>query len=75
MKLYCVRFYDAQRGQLLSWHASKSEAERTLRLLQATARENGNGSVGPDEVEPMDIPTDRAGLLSWLNLNFDTSNG
>lgn len=76
MRLYRCDFEDADRGRLVSWHANKVEAQRTLRMLQATARENGQlTGIGIELVAPVDIPTDKAGLLGWLNRNFDTDNG
>lgn len=75
MRVYRCKFHDSDAGSLVSWHANKVEAQRTLRMLQITAHQNGKGGLGVESVEPVDIPTDKAGLLGWLNRNFDTDNG
>lgn len=72
MKIYRCTKNDADMGSLLSWHSSKREAEAKLKRHQ---RERGETACGPECVEAEDIPTDRAGLIGWLNRNFDTNNG
>lgn len=71
MKIYRACFHDADEGTCVSWHASKREAERALRELQA-GRETPQGV---EDVARIDLPTDRAGLLSWLNRNLNHDNG
>lgn len=70
MKIYRCTIYDAHEGAMLSWHASRREAEQALRSEQ---RERDEPVVG--SVDAIDFPTDRAGLLSWLNAHFDRDNG
>jgi hypothetical protein len=72
MKLYRCMKNDAGLGTLLSWHASKREADAELRRHQK-AREDS--ASGPEGVEAVDVPTDKAGLLLWLNANCNTDNG
>ena len=71
MKIYRCSFHDADEGLIFSWHSSKSEAVEALRSLRS---ERGGGN-GVEEVETLDIPTDRAGLLGWLNRTFTSDNG
>jgi hypothetical protein len=72
MKIYRCDKYDVIRGRLVSWHASRREAERELRDFQ---RERGETASGPEGVEEVNLPTNKAGLLIWLNSNLDTDNG
>jgi hypothetical protein len=59
MKLYRAKHCDGAR---LSWHASKRAAEKALR-----EDETSPALCFPEEVEQVAVPTDRAGLLDWLN--------
>jgi len=70
VRVYCARFWDADDGQLLSWHTNRRDAERELRRMQREGRQQG-----PAEVEAVDLPTSRAGLVGWLNARFTTDNG
>ena len=72
MKLYRCMIYDAARGTLFSWHSSRREAEQILRREQ---RARGEEACGPEGVNAVEIPTDRAGLLAWLNAHFNSDNG
>jgi hypothetical protein len=74
VKIYRCNFHDTGEGVLVSWHGSKREAEKALRDLQRAARENGDGQQGPDHVKAVDLPTDKSGLLSWLNAYFNRDN-
>jgi hypothetical protein len=71
MKVYRTRFHDKDEGTILSWHASKREAEAALRELQA-----GRGQPqGVEDVQPVNIRTDRAGLLCFLAIHCNRDNG
>jgi hypothetical protein len=72
MKLYRCNCYDKDQGSLVSWHASKADAERELRKWQ---KDRGEDARGPEGVDAVEIPTDRRGLLAWLNANISTDNG
>lgn len=72
MKIYRCTIYDRDLGTLLSWHSSRREAEQALRREQ---RERGEPAVGPEGVDAVEIPTDRTGLILWLNTHFDSNNG
>lgn len=72
MKLYRCMKNDAGLGTMLSWHANKQEAEAELRRHQ---KERGDTASGPEAVEAVDVPTDKAGLLQWLNSNLSSDNG
>ena len=38
--------------------------------MQRASRIAGNPPQGTEVVEQVEIPTDRAGLIGWLNTNF-----
>jgi hypothetical protein len=71
VKIYRTAFHDADEGTILSWHSSRREAEKALRELQA----GRDRPQGVEEVEQVILPTDRAGMLRWLNARFDRDNG
>lgn len=71
MKLYKCTFSDDEEGSLLSWHSSRAAAQRDLRSQQ---RERGSAANGPEGVEVEIVPTDKAGLIRWLNIKFTRDN-
>jgi hypothetical protein len=72
MKIYRCNKFDADLGAMLSWHASGRAAQAELRRFQ---KERNEPPCGPEGVEAVDVPTDRAGLLEWLNREFNADNG
>lgn len=72
MKLYRCTKYDNALGTLLSWHPNRRDAKAELRRHQL---ERGDTACGPECVESVDVPTDKAGLLTWLNRNLHADNG
>lgn len=72
MKVWKARFYDGSFGAMLSWHANRRSAEQWLRALQG---DRNDEPQGPEGVEQIDIHTDKAGLIRWLNYNLNTDNG
>ncbi len=56
---YCL---DGQERQQFA--ASDSEASKRTSILKAT-----KGIEGKPERAPIDIPTDKTGLIEWLNKN------
>lgn len=72
MKVYRVMIYDRDEGMTLTWFGNKRVAEKVLRDAQA---ERDEPAVGPEGVEEVNIPTDKEGLLRWLNANFNRDNG
>lgn len=71
MRLYRVEFHAAHAGRLLAWEPNKRAAEARLRALR---QEHGEPQ-GPAGVEAIEFPTDKTGVLAWLNRHFDTDNG
>ena len=71
MKVYKATLYDRDMGAVLSWFSSKQAAEAAVREHLKDIGE----SVGPSGIHAHDIPTDRAGLLHWLNNHFTRENG
>lgn len=61
-----------ERGTLLSWHDSRSEANRALVAWFDSADFD---DVGPNTVTHVEIPTKKADLLAWLNSNVTTDHG
>lgn len=70
MKIYRATYWDRDLGQMLSWHSNKSSAK----IWVSEMLENGP-SQGPYGFELWDIPTDKKGLIDWLNANLKSDNG
>ena len=74
MKLWRCTVYSVDDGTCLSWHASKREADIRLRVEKQFDKK-GTHKDDFDRVEPVDVPTKKAGLIEWLNSNLDRDNG
>lgn len=72
VKVWRCNKYDSGLGSVLSWHGSRREAQAALSEFQ---RRREGESVGPENVALVNIPTDKPGLLRWLNRNFESDNG
>lgn len=72
MTVWRCNCYDSNLGTLVSWWSSKQGA--TAKLLRFT-KERGEKAAGPEGVEQVTIPTDKEGLLDWLNAHFTSDNG
>ena len=68
MRLYRRTYSDPDHGTCLSWHRSEADAKQAARIDRL---EIGRHS----SIEPVDVPTTKAGLLRWLNDNLDRANG
>lgn len=77
MRLYRCDFYDqGYGGVVVTWHGNKADANRDLRDKRKDRRKRfGSDAAGPETVTPVEVPTDRKGLIAWLNANLDTDNG
>jgi hypothetical protein len=72
VRIYCVTLIDSFEGVVQGWAGSKREAKEKL----AEMREDfGNPEDDNGDIEQLDFPTDKAGLLSWLNAHFTRDNG
>lgn len=68
MKIWRCSFHgDPDLGNTQSWHPSKAAAMAARRELAE--------KPASCEIESVDIPTDKAGLIGWLNDHFNTDNG
>lgn len=70
MKLYQVHYIDPDHGTCYEWFGQKRAACK--RSLEITDQYNGEVTV---TVGLTEIPTDKAGLVEWLNHHFNTDNG
>lgn len=71
MKIYRATCWDKNRGQMVSWHGTRLSAEKWIKIFRP---ENGE-EQGPTDWDLIDVPTDKAGLIRWLNINMNTDNG
>jgi hypothetical protein len=72
MRFYRLNHGDANLGNAVTWFASERAAKQELARL----RETGELDTSyPSSIDLVNIPTDKAGLLDWLNANLTTDNG
>lgn len=69
MILHRVTWHDPHLGCCYEWFATKSVAYSRRRELQAETPEIDHA------VEHVSIPDGKAGLVGWLNANFNSDNG
>lgn len=61
MKLYMIR-YDDDNVERCTWAGTKVEAKRAQKALEQV-----HGKYNVDMVVGVDVPTDKSGLLDFLN--------
>lgn len=71
MNLWKISYHTAHDGLQLAWCSSHREA----RVKRREFMQAHGPAMGPDTVEAVIIHTNKAGLLAWLNINFNTDNG
>lgn len=69
MRVYELALQHPDEGNVISWHPSKAEAERLGR------EEFNRGGYDRMMVFGHTIPTDKRGLLRWLNTHVTKDNG
>lgn len=78
MNLWRVYYHDNDEGTCYEWHPTKASAEAACRLIrtqQAEAEAAGKFQIVNAKVESVEIPTNKRGLLLWLNSQFIRDNG
>jgi hypothetical protein len=76
MKIYRLRTHHPHIGHELSWYSNKRDAWRDYsNWVKAEEEVNGESEHLTGEVELMEVPTTKAGLIDWLNTFLKTDNG
>lgn len=72
MKLYKVMWSDPTHSNMQEWFGSFDDANKAIPRIK---QEYPEGEQPDCTVSKVAIPTDKKGLISWLNAHFDTDNG
>lgn len=72
MKVWRLGYHDRDMGRMLQWHPSRAEAVKAAHVV---IDEGPDYSMKDMDIDLVNIPTDKTGLLNWLNAHFDTDNG
>lgn len=75
MRFYRVNFQHNALANCCNWYGSKREANRRAAELRRTVKDEEDGIDGPISIDEVNVPTDKAALLVWLNDNLATDNG
>jgi hypothetical protein len=75
MRIYRIDWQDPADGHRVAWAGSARDAARRLREARQQVAENYDENAEPSGFSAVEVPTDKAGLLSWLNAYFDSDNG
>jgi hypothetical protein len=70
LKLFRVRIHHYEKASTLIWRDSAPSAENALKVALKTLPD----IKAESSIELVEIPTDKQGLLIWLNENFKTDN-
>lgn len=70
MKLHKLTYDDRDHGLCLEWFTRVSDAYLRIKELQGELGYTPNHTI-----TPMEIPTDKNGLMNWLNEHFTRDNG
>jgi hypothetical protein len=69
--IYKFTYTHPDLAHVVEWYGTKREAEAALMAF----KEEEGTEQELAEIEKVDIPTDKKGLLAWLNLYFTSDNG
>lgn len=78
MKFYSVAYNDPDMGCRLLWTSSLKAAQQESRRVVRHMKDNDPERAEDYyvmKIKACDIPTDRKGLLRWLNTYVDADNG
>ena len=64
MKVYRVKYQDSE-GWVYEWFATKAEAKKFMKEVRDA---RGDDALPESEPELRVIPTDKKGLVRWLNI-------
>lgn len=64
MKIHRIKYQDPNGIVRQQFASSDAEASKI-----GTQLKNDKRTIGKPYREPIDVPTDRAGLIAWLNAN------
>lgn len=70
MKLIRLSWHDKDEGTCYEWHSSKDAASKAR-----TQKRNKYHEPKLGEIESVEVPTDKTGLVAWLNRHFIRDNG
>lgn len=70
MKLYKLAYDDRDNGLCLAWFIREDDAYKRVRELIGEL-----GYTPSFAITPIEIPTDKIGLMNWLNENVKRDNG
>lgn len=73
MKVWKINYHHPDMGHRLAWAGSLAKAKDLLKAILAEEYDDPSDAE-PISIEPVSIPTDKAGLLAWLNNWFDSQN-
>ena len=77
MKLYKITSpeYTWPDGEVnkaaIEWHGNQTDSRQSRIRFEAPFKEIKPAKRPRVEVEEVDVPTDKAGLLEWLNVNIN----
>jgi len=68
MRLQVIKFWSPSGGYQLRWAGTQADAKREVTRIK---RECDGRMI---ETLSVDVPTDKAGLVDWLNENLNINN-
>jgi hypothetical protein len=76
MKLWRITFGvdNGYSGEGYLYCRSRAEAQKEARRLVVDGGHDEAQMDGPPQIEPMEVPTDKDGLISYLNHHHSQSN-
>jgi len=75
MRLYKITSYEPSEGRVFVWAGTQAEAKVAAKKQKDNLTAAYGNTDEKPEVTEIDLPTDKAGLLAWLNTNFNRDNG
>lgn len=70
MKLYEISIQSPDEGNVVAWASAMADAKKIAKQMKDEWSASNDAAI-----KEIDFPTDKAGLLNWLNRNFTRDNG
>jgi hypothetical protein len=78
MRVWCATVLDPDQGEVLFWDTCHSRALESAREFIRSRKDDLDADREPPYIcgaTPHEIPTDRVGLVAWLNSHVTHHNG
>lgn len=76
MRVYRIDYMSPHSTNCVVWAMNKAEAKRIVSDIRKHPEDYNDADLNYEPtISLVEVPTDKAGLVYWLNAHFNTDNG